>query len=289
MTDQIRIENLKIFAHHGVHPEENRLGQQFIVSVCMELSTAKAGREDDLTASVSYSDAARMIAVWVQEENFQLIEAVAEKVACRLLAQWPAVRAVTVEVKKPWAPVGLPLDWVSVRIHREWKRAFVGLGSNMGDTEGYLNLGVEELRANPHIRVKAVSQYRSTKPWGNVEQDDFLNACAEIETTLDPLALLEVLQAAEQKAGRVRLVHWGPRTLDMDLLFYDNLVLDSARLVLPHPEAENRLFVMEPMAELAPFYRHPVTGRTMKDYWYRLKKEGGSETYVGFEGDSRTD
>ena len=107
------------------------------------------------------------------------------------------------------------------------------------------------------------------------EQDDFLNACAEVETTRNPFELLDVLQKAEQRAGRVRNVHWGPRTLDMDLLFYGDTVMDTKRLVLPHPEAEHRLFVLEPMAELAPYFRHPVTKRTMRDY-YREESEKAS-------------
>ena len=275
--DQIRIRELQIFARHGVHPEETRLGQMFILNVWMEQSLSKAGKHDDLDASVSYSDAARKIQVWVTEENFQLIEAVAEKVADRLLAEWPSIRSVTVEVKKPSAPVGLVVEDVSVKLTRSWHRAFVGLGSNLGDKDGYLNLGLSVLREDPRIRVKKVSSFLTTEPWGVTDQDEFRNAAAEIETTLEPEELLDVLQKAEQDANRERLIHWGPRTLDLDLLFYDNEVFDTERLIVPHPEICGRAFVLEPMAEIAPGFHHPTNGKTMKDLLAQLQSAEGSK------------
>ena len=104
-----------------------------------------------------------------------------------------------------------------------------------------------------------------TEPYGGVEQDNFLNGCLELETLLTPYELLDVLHKAEQQEKRERLIHWGPRTLDMDLLFYDDLIQDDPVLVLPHPEIQKRTFVLEPLAQIAPYLVHPLLHKRVKD------------------------
>ena len=124
---------------------------------------------------------------------------------------------------------------------------------------------VEALRALPHCRLGPVSGFIETEPFGYTEQPRFLNGCLGLDTLLEPLELLDALQAIEQAAHRERKIHWGPRTLDLDLLFYDGLVLDTERLTLPHPGVPERRFVLEPMCEIAPGLRHPLLGRTMRE------------------------
>ena len=131
--DQIKIENLEIFANHGVYPEENRLGQKFLVSCILYVDTRKSGKTDDLEASVNYGTISHLIKEKMEEKNYRLIEAVAEQLAEEILLFDEKIRKVMVEVKKPWAPVGLPLETVSVKIERCWNEAFIALGSNMGD------------------------------------------------------------------------------------------------------------------------------------------------------------
>ena len=142
-------------------------------------------------------------------------------------------------------------------------KAYIAIGSNMGDREGYLAGAVEAMKAHPLMELKKVSRWILTEPYGGVEQDDFLNGAAEIETLMSPRQLLEALHEMENAAGRERNVRWGPRTLDLDILFYDKVLLESEKLVIPHPDLENRRFVLEPMAEIAPAFRHPVTGKSM--------------------------
>ena len=110
--DQIKIENLEIFANHGVYPEENRLGQKFLVSCILYVDTRKAGKTDDLEASVNYGTISHLIKEKMEEKNYRLIEAVAEQLAEEILLFDEKIRKVMVEVKKPWAPVGLPLETV---------------------------------------------------------------------------------------------------------------------------------------------------------------------------------
>ena len=263
--DEIRIRGLRIFAHHGVLEEETRLGQTFIINATLFSSTRKSGCGDNLEDTVSYADVCLFLTDYLQKNTWKLLEAAAEHTCEALLLAFPLLRQFELEIQKPSAPIPLPFDTVSVCIRRSWHKAFVALGSNLGDRQAYLDGAVEALRANPLIRVRQVSTYLITKPYGGVEQRDFLNAAMEIETLYEPEELLDALQAVEQTAKRERLVHWGPRTLDLDILFYDDLVLDRDRLVIPHPDLQNRDFVLKPMTQLAPRLVHPIFNKTMQD------------------------
>lgn len=269
--DKIRIHNLKVFAHHGVYEAENQLGQMFLINVEAGCSTRKAGCSDALEDSVSYGVMAREIYGYMQSHTCKLLETVAEQLTEMLLLAHPMLETITLEIKKPWAPVGLPLDDVSVEITRGWHTAYIALGSNLGDKEGYLQAGIAYLRSCPQIQVEQVSSFLVTAPYGGVEQDDFLNGCMRVKTLLSPFELLEKMQEAEQASGRERLIHWGPRTLDLDLLFYDAEVINSKTLLVPHPEIPKRTFVLQPLAELAPWLRHPLTGQTVQEMLAQLQ------------------
>lgn len=261
--DQITIRNLQVFAKHGVMPEENILGQKFLVTVHMGLDTRCAGLTDDLTRSVNYGEVSAEIVSFLQGNTFQLIETAAESLAEHLLLSYDLLDGVTVEIQKPWAPVGLPLDTVSICITRQWHTAYVALGSNMGDKMAYLDGAVSFLADRQEIRIERVSDYLITEPYGVTDQDEFLNGCVCLRTLLPPHELLAVLQDAEQKAGRKRTRHWGPRTLDLDLLFYDDLLMWEDDLVIPHPEISKREFVLKPMVQIAPYFVHPLKRKTM--------------------------
>ena len=263
--DKIKIENLEVFANHGVFPEENKLGQKFVVSVTMYTDTRKAGKTDDLTASIHYGEVSQFIDSYLKTHTYQLIERVAESLAEELLINTPLLQKVKVEIKKPWAPVGLPLDTVSVEIERQWHTVYIALGSNMGDSKQYLDDAVDALNTLPYTSVVKCSKYYVTPPYGGVEQDDFLNACLELRTLMTPEELLEEMHKIEQGAGRERIVHWGPRTLDLDIIFYDDLVTEENDLCIPHVEMHKRKFVLEPLHEIAPYKRHPVYGKTVRE------------------------
>lgn len=263
--DQIKIKDLEVYSNHGVFKEENVLGQKFLVSATLYTDTRKAGMNDELTDSIHYGEICHTITDFMKKHTYKLIETVAEQLAMELLRTTKYLRKITLEIKKPWAPVGLPIDTVSVEITRGWHEAYIALGSNIGDSKAYLDLAVEELNSTDDCTVEAVSEYIVTKPYGVTDQDDFLNGALQLRTLLTPEELLDRLHEIEQEAGRKRIRRWGPRTLDLDILFYDDLVMSTKDLIIPHVEIQLRDFVLKPLMELCPYKRHPVWNKTVAE------------------------
>ena len=131
------------------------------------------------------------------------------------------------------------------------RRAYLGIGSNLGERLGYLQLAVDQLAAADGVTVVGVSPVYETDPVGGPEQPDYLNAVVALDTVLDAHELLRVAQAIEAEAERVRTVRWGPRTLDVDVLLVGDLTVDEPDLVVPHPRMWQRRFVLAPLADLA--------------------------------------
>lgn len=131
-------------------------------------------------------------------------------------------------------------------------RAFVGFGTNMGDREYNIRLALESLDLVPNTRVVSSSKIYETKPWGYLNQPDFLNGVIEVETSLSPAALLGALLGIEAAMGRIREIKNGPRVIDLDLLMYDDIKLSTDELVLPHPRMMERAFVLKPLIDLMP-------------------------------------
>lgn len=261
--DKIKIKDLEVFANHGVFPEENVLGQKFVISVTMYTDTRKAGISDDLTQSIHYGEVSHFIKKFMETHTFKLIETVAEKLAEELLKAFPLMQKLDLEIKKPWAPVALPLDTVSVEISRGWHTVYLGMGSSLGDKKGYLDGAVEALKETEGCEVIAVADYIATEPYGGAAKEEFLNSCMAVKTLLTPHELLERLHEIEQAADRKRLVHWGDRTLDLDILLYDDLVMESEDLTIPHVEMHRRSFVLDPLSQIAPYKKHPVLQKTV--------------------------
>lgn len=154
--------------------------------------------------------------------------------------------------------------------------ALIGLGSNLGDRRAWLDGAIAALDASPGVRVVRVSSFRETEPVGGPPgQGPYLNAAAVLETTLGPIELLGVLQGIEDRSGRVRTVRWGERTLDLDLLLFDDRILATDELTVPHPRLAERRFVLEPLAEVAAEAVEPRTGRTVSELLEELDRSPG--------------
>ena len=270
--DKIKISDLEIYARHGVYPEETTLGQKFLVSLILETDTRPAGFSDDLSMAIDYGRVAHDTKRFLTEHTYKLLEAAAEHLAEELLLAYPRIWKITVEIKKPWAPVLLPRDMVSLVIKRKWHQVYLSIGSNLGEREKNLTDALEFLKQDQKIRITKVSEWIETKPYGYVEQPDFLNGAVELLTLYTPQELLHVLHKAEANGKRERFIHWGPRTVDLDIIFYDNVMISEPELVIPHIEMQKREFVLEPLCQIAPWKQHPLLHKTVMELLLDLQR-----------------
>ena len=142
--------------------------------------------------------------------------------------------------------------------------AYLALGSNLGDKEANLRRALELVQQRG-VEVVKTSSFICTEPYGVTDQPQFLNGACEVRTSMTPLALLHTLLKIEQEMGRVRLRHWGERNIDLDLLLYEDVVMDTPELILPHPDMQNRDFVLLPLAEIAPELVHPILQKSIEE------------------------
>jgi len=279
--DKVKIIDLEVYARHGVYPEETALGQKFLISAVLEMDTRKAGRLDNLSEAVDYGHAAHFMDKFLREHTFKLIEAAAEALAEALLLKFP-ISAAEIEIKKPWAPILLPVNYVAVSIRRAWHHAYLSVGSNLGDRQENIIQATERLKEDHCIRLGRISDLIETEPYGYKEQEPFLNGAMELWTLYTPVELLHVLHDIEEAGGRERVARWGPRTIDLDLLFYDNEILAEPELVVPHPEIARRIFVLQPMCQIAPWKVHPVLRKSMAELLEKIQDP--AEGDLGWRG-----
>lgn len=270
--DYITIKNLEVFTRSNAFDEERRVGKKFAINAKLYFSTKEAGTYDELSKTVDYSKVCSFMDAFMKGHNFKIMETYAERLAEDLLIEYPLIENIWLEIRKPWPPVGLPIEEVSVSVERGWHRAFLSLGSNMADREMSLREAICYMENNDAIRILKQSSIIETEPYGMIQQNKFLNAAVEISTLMSPKELLTYCKNLERMAGRVKTEHWGPRPLDMDILFYDNIVIDTQELTIPHIDMHNRMFVLEPMMEIAPYLRHPYMHKTIKEMKEELEK-----------------
>ena len=262
--DFIKISNLEIYAHHGVLEEEKQNGQFFFVNLKLYVPMRKAGISDDLMDAVNYDEVCTLVVDVFTKEIYDLIEKAAEKTVEALLKQFPAIEAVEMELRKPDAPIICKPEDVSVNIYREWHTVYLSIGSNDEQAQGYLEEACKRIQESPYVKGFKQSAILQTKPYGPVEQPDFQNGCVSFETYMEPEELLVFLNQIEAELKRERVVRWGPRTIDLDILFYDDWIYNSETLTIPHIDMQNRMFVLEPLFELCPYFRHPILGKSVE-------------------------
>lgn len=254
MTDRIVLKGVAARGFHGVLDVEKVDGQDFVVDVELEVDLRRAGGSDLLAHTVSYAEVAADIVELITGPSLDLIESLADQIATAALRR-PLVQAVEVTVHKPQAPVGVPFGDVQVVVERRRDEPVViALGANLGAVQATLEATVRQLAFVDGLRVTAVSDLFETDPVGGPEQPAYLNAVVLARTRLAPYALLMELHRVEADHGRVRETRWGARTLDLDLIQYgdpglgSDLVSSDPELMLPHPRAHERTFVLAPWA-----------------------------------------
>ena len=154
--------------------------------------------------------------------------------------------------------------------------AYIGIGSNLGTPEENCTKAIKKISSTKDIKIISKSSFYQTAPIGNIEQNWFINSAIKIDTQLTPRELLSALLSIESEMGRIRKEKWGPRLIDLDLLFYDNLILNQKGITLPHPEIQKRKFVLIPLHEIAEDLIHPTLKKTIKT----LLKESPDDAVV---------
>jgi dihydroneopterin aldolase/2-amino-4-hydroxy-6-hydroxymethyldihydropteridine diphosphokinase len=256
MTDRIVLQGISARGCHGVLDVEKTDGQDFVVDVTLEVDLRRAGRSDLLAHTVNYAEVAADIVALITGPSLDLIEKLADQIAAAALRR-PLVQAVEVTVHKPQAPVGVPFEDVRVLVERRRDEPVViALGANLGAVRSTLQAAVRQLANVDGLRITAVSALFETDPVGGPEQPAYLNAVVLARTRLAAFGLLTELHGIEADHGRVRETRWGARILDLDLIQYgdpesgSDLVSKDPELMLPHPRAHERAFVLAPWCAL---------------------------------------
>ena len=264
MTDRVSVSNLCLHGFHGVYPEERRLGQKFFVDIDCRLDVTACTQDDNYSKAVCYSTLCDLAVEISAAGPYTLIETLGARIAEAVLTRFEPVDEVRVRVRKPSAPIAAALDHVEIEImRRRQRRVAFSLGSNIGDKQNNLRTALAWMETLEGTVVDRISHFYKTAPWGETEQDWFLNACVTGWTTAAPLKLLQDLKRIELTLGRVPNRRWGPRVIDIDILYIDTLEMQTPLLTLPHPDMFNRAFVLIPLAEIAA--ESTVLGRKIGD------------------------
>jgi dihydroneopterin aldolase / 2-amino-4-hydroxy-6-hydroxymethyldihydropteridine diphosphokinase len=255
--DRIEIRGLRVVGIVGALDEERERAQPFEVDVDILTDISRAGDTDQLGDTLNYANPVGVIEDIIRNERHVLLERVATRIAEEILSE-PQVLGVEVVVRKLHPPIPADMTSTAVRITRNRAhferaprpvtRAYLALGTNLGDRRAYLRRALENIDG-----IVAVSNLYETDPVDTpAGSGRYLNMVVAVDTDLDPFALLARCQLAEKEAGRVRGVRNAPRTLDIDVLLYGGVAIQSAELTVPHPRMWERRFVVAPLADLAP-------------------------------------
>lgn len=263
--DKIHIKDLEIIGFHGAIPEEKVLGQKFVLSFELDVDLRQAGKNDDLTKTVHYGELAQKVEEEFSKTSYDLIEKAAEEICEFVLLNYPLVKKVKLLLKKPWAPTRKHVEYVAVEIERKWNKVYIAAGSNLGDKEETLKEAIYIIDKRKDCVVTKVSNFYTTDPVGYEDQDQFVNCVFEINTLQTPSELMDTLLEVEKDFKRERIIRWGPRTLDLDIIFYNDIISYDEHILIPHPRAHERQFVMKPMCDINPYYVHPIYRKRVMD------------------------
>ena len=269
MKTTVILKDYEIVACHGVNPEEKTNPQRFLFTVKVN-ETLPLCVGDDVENTVSYSAVKKVVKEIAEGESVDLIETLAYRVAKKVLVDFALAEGVTVKVKKPDAPMSGTFDYAAVEISLKWNEVYLALGSNEGDRNAYLDLAVNMLKSDDNFKEVKESKRIETEAYGGVATGEFVNSCVKAKTLYSPLELLAKINEIEKAGDRVRTVHWGDRTLDVDIIFYGDEIIGEDNLIVPHPDMQNREFVLKPLLELCPNKVHPLLRKRVSELYFEL-------------------
>jgi len=252
MNDRIFVSNLCIVGRHGVNEEERILGQRFFLDIDVRTDARRASENDDYKKAICYGTLCEIAQKVSDDGPYLLIETFSERVIAAILDRFPTAMAVTVRIRKPGAPIDASFDTVGVELTRKrQQRVAFSLGSNVGEKSSQIRAALAFMEAVDGIEIQKVSSFYKTAPWGKEDQDWFVNAAAIGQTSLTPHEVLRACKEVEVQLGRTPGERWGPRLIDIDILYLGDEKITTPPLCLPHAEMFNRAFVIKPLAEIA--------------------------------------
>jgi len=264
---RILIKDLNLFGYHGVKESEKKDGQNFCFNIEILISKGSFLNDDDIDNTVNYSEVIKLIKRINSSERFNLLETFSQTVAEDIMKISPLVDKVIVRIEKTSPPIKENLESVGVEYVLDRKREekdkfekgkvdiYLSLGSNVGDRENNLRKAVDLISSNPNINVVKVSSIYETEPMYLKDQNSFYNVVLQAHTGIElgPFEMIGFLKGIEYDFGRRGSEKkYGPRIIDIDLLYYGEMVIESDFLTLPHPGIEERKFVLAPLSEIAP-------------------------------------
>lgn len=263
---EIIIKNLILFGYHGVHREEKSNGQEFLFNISIFIDKKISGKDgflekDYIQNTINYSDVIEIVKYINDNNKFDLLETLSGDIALKILSFSPVIEKVRVRVEKTSPPIREKIGSVGAEIQvsrNKESRVFISLGSNIGDREKNLRDAVERIGCHRSIEVTKVSSIYETEPMYIKNQDSFFNIVLEalVGEDFNPFEMLGYLKGIEYFMGRKGdTVRYGPRIIDIDILYYGDKQIVSDFLVIPHPRISERKFVLLPLTEIAPDFK----------------------------------
>ncbi len=269
--NEIKINKIKFKANHGVFTFEKENGQYFYLSINIKTSFEETLFDDNLNNTIHYGYISEDAINFLQENTFDLIETAIYRLSDFLFSKYNKIDELELEIFKPYAPVELDFKNISVKVKHKKTKSYISLGSSIGDLNKYFDDAIKMIKKTSGIYELKESQRYSSLPLGGVAKEEFLNSVIEIETILTPTKLLKVLNNIESKLDRKRKIKWDDRTIDLDILFYGNQIISKENLIIPHPEIENRDFVLKPLLDLNKNLRNPINNKRILDIYNELE------------------
>ncbi len=268
--NKIEVKKIKFKANHGVFDFEKENGQYFYLDINIKTNFEETLFDDNLNNTIHYGHISEDAILFLQKNTFDLIETAIYRLTDFLFNKYKKIEELELQIYKPQAPVELDFENISVKLKKKRNVVYIALGSSLGDSNEYFDKAIDMLIKTEGIyNIRESKRYKSL-PLGDTAKEEFLNSVVEVQTILSPLKLLNIINNIENKLDRTREIKWGDRTIDLDILFYNNELICKDNLIIPHPEIKNRDFVLKPMIDLNKNFISPMDNKRVIELYEDL-------------------